>query len=133
MTASEILRGFREAMRINEFHRAAREWLAADQIGLWPQSAKLIRRPAAYAAIDNAFPGRGGWRFEEISLLADGDRVVTDRRITHADLEVIARAITFHETRQGRIARQTEYGPDRYPVPAWRVGIPEVDGVRAPF
>lgn len=133
MTPTEIVRGFWAAMRSNDFDRAARDWLAADYIGLWPQSAELIRGPDAYAAVNNAFPGAGDWRFEEIALLADGDRVVTDMRITNAPLEVVVHAITFHDIGDGRITRQTEYWPDSYPVPPWRAGLLEVDGDRSRF
>ena len=133
MNSTGIVRGFWEAMRSNDFNRAVREWLAVDYIGLWPQSAELIRGPGAYAAVNNAFPGRGDWRFEEISLLADGDRVATDMRITNAPLEVVIHAITFHDICAGKISRQTEYWPDSYPAPAWRAEFLERDPAQARF
>ena len=127
MSPTEIVRGFWGAMRDNDFAATAHRWLAPDYLGLWPQTAEVIRGPDAYARVNDAFPGKGDWRFEELSLLADGDRVVTDMRITNAPLEIIVRCLTFHEIRAGQITRQTEFWPDSYPVPAWRLGLLAVD------
>ncbi|MFD1797037.1 nuclear transport factor 2 family protein [Paracoccus aurantiacus] len=127
MNSTDIVRGFWEAMRGNDFTLAAERWLSPDYIGLWPQSSEVIQGPAAYARVNNAFPGRGDWRFEERALLADGARVVTDMLISNAPLEVEIHAITFHETRDGLIHRQTEYWPDRYPRPDWRADLLPVD------
>ena len=82
MTPTEIVRGFWAAMRGNDFTAAAHRWLAPDYLGLWPQTAEVIRGPDAYARVNNAFPGQGDWQFEEIWLIADGNRVATDMRIT---------------------------------------------------
>ena len=49
--------------------------------------------------------------------MADGDRVVTDMRVTNAALEITIHCLTFHDIRDGQIIRQTEYWPDTYPVP----------------
>ena len=127
MTPTEIVRGFWGAMRDNDFAATAHRWLAPDYLGLWPQTAEVIRGPDAYARVNDAFPGKGDWRFEEISLLADGDRVVTDMRITNAPLEVAVRCLSFHEVRAGQIIRQTEFWPDSHPVPVWRQGVLKVD------
>ena len=127
MTPTEIVRGFWQAMRDNDFTATAHRWLAPDYLGLWPQTAEVIRGPEGYARVNNAFPGKGHWRFEEIALLADGCRVVTDMRITNAPLEIAVRCLTFHEIQDHQIVRQTEFWPDSYPVPAWRQGLLEVD------
>ncbi|WBU60611.1 nuclear transport factor 2 family protein [Paracoccus albus] len=127
MNSTDIVRAFWASMQSNDFDMAAREWLSPDYIGSWPQTGEVIRGPAEYAAVNNAFPGRGDWRFEEISLVADGNRVVTDTRITHEPLEIATHAITFHEISGNLILRQTEYWPDEYPVPAWREGFLKID------
>lgn len=127
MDSSDIVRSFWEAMRSNDFTAAAQRWFAPDYIGLWPQTAEVIRGPGDYARVNNLFPGRGDWGFEEISLLTEGPRVVTDMRITNRPLEILIRCLTFHETRDGLITRQTEFWPEDYPVPAWRKGLLEVD------
>ncbi|MBA4492090.1 nuclear transport factor 2 family protein [Paracoccus sp. S1E-3] len=127
MTPTEIVRGFWDAMRENDFTAAADRWLAPDYLGLWPQTGEVMRGPDAFARVNNAFPGQGDWRFEEISLLADGARVVTDMRITNAPLEIAVRCLSFHEIDGRHILRQTEFWPDSYPVPDWRRGLLEVD------
>ena len=131
MTPTEIVRGFWDAMRVNDFDAAAHRWMSPDYVGLWPQTAEVIRGPESYARVNNAFPGKGDWKFDEMSLLADGPRVVTDMRISNATLEVSIRCITFHDIADGQIVRQTEFWPDSYPVPAWRIGILEVDPLTA--
>lgn len=127
MTSKDIVRGFWDAMRSNDFKKAAHDWLSPDFICLWPQTGEVIYGPAKYAEVNDAFPGGGEWQFEEVSLLVDGDRVVTDIRISNEPLEVAIHAITFHETGQNLILRQTEYWPDAYPVPGWRQGLLTVD------
>lgn len=127
MTSTDIVRSFWEAMRTNDYAKAAHAWLTPDYIGLWPQTGEVIRGPDQYAAVNDAFPGTGHWRFEEISLLMDGARVVTDMRVLNDPLEVAIHAITFHEISGNLIRRQTEYWPDDYPVPAWRAGLLQVD------
>ena len=127
MTSADIVRGFWEAMHSNDFSKTAHDWLAPDFIGMWPQTGEVIHGPGQYAAVNDAFSGGGTWRFEEVSLLESGNRVVTDMRVLNAALEVSIHAITFHEIEGKLIRRQTEYWPDAYPVPAWRAGILPVD------
>ncbi len=131
MNSTEIVRSFWDAMRSNDFSVAAHTWLAPDYLGLWPQTGEVIRGPDAYARVNDAFPGHGHWEFEERSLLADGDRVVTDMLIFNEALKVSIHAISFHETAGGLIIRQTEYWPDAYPAPEWRRGLLEIDSTLA--
>ena len=51
MTPTEIVRGFWGAMRDNDFAATAHRWLAPDYLGLWPQTAEVIRGPDAYARV----------------------------------------------------------------------------------
>lgn len=118
MTPTEVVQAFWRAMGTNDFAAAARDWLADDFVLDWPQSGERVRGPDAFAALDAAYPAHGPWRFTLERLLADGDRVVTDVRVT--DGTVRARAITFHTVRGARIARQREYWPDPFEAPAWR-------------
>lgn len=127
MDGREIVRAFWDAMNSNDFHAAAKRWLAPDYVGLWPQTGEVIRGPAQYGAVNSAFPGMGGWHFTEASILAEGARVVSDTRITNPGLEVVIHALTFHDIQDGLIARQTEYWPDSYPVPEWRKGLLKID------
>lgn len=132
MSPTETVRAFWQSMRSNDWQAAAAH-LAPDYRGLWPQTGEVMEGRAGFAAMQAAFPGQGGWQFEEIALLADGPRVVTDMRITHATLDLCARAITFHDTADGLITRQTEFWPDPYPVPDWRRGLAPVRPDLAPY
>ncbi|MEZ5724975.1 MAG: nuclear transport factor 2 family protein [Paracoccaceae bacterium] len=127
MNSADIVRGFWDAMRSNDFDAAAARWLAPDYVGLWPQSGEVARGPDAFARMNNVFPDQGNWRFEETSILADGPRVVSNMRVTNAGTGDVFHTITFHDVAEGRITRQTEYWPDPYEVPAWRMGLTEID------
>ncbi|MDO5614141.1 MAG: nuclear transport factor 2 family protein [Paracoccus sp. (in: a-proteobacteria)] len=151
MTAggAALVRAFWSAMNGNDWGAVAERFLAPDFTAFWPQSAEVIEGRDAFARINAAFPGQGGWRFQIVSLLADsadstapdavspgnGDniRVVTDTRITQADHNITARVITFHDIAGGLIRRQTEFWPDPYPVPEWRRGMLTLDPQRARF
>ncbi|WP_284165196.1 nuclear transport factor 2 family protein [Frigidibacter sp. SD6-1] len=106
-----------EAMRTNDFAAAAR-WLAEDVVIDWPQSRERIRGRINFAALNDAYPASGRWRFTLNRIVADGAEVVTD--VTVTDGTLIARALTFHRVADGLITQQTEYWPDDYPAPDWR-------------
>lgn len=129
----DIVRRYWTAMNGNDWDAVARTCLAEGFQGLWPQSAEVIAGRGQFSRVNGAFPGQGGWRFEVLSLLADGDRVVTDTRVTQADLGITARALTFHDCADGLILRQTEFWPDPFPIPEWRRGMLAADPHRAPF
>lgn len=131
--AAALVSGFWSAMNDNDWRAVADCFLAKNFEGLWPQSSEVIEGRDAFAMVNGAFPGQGGWRFQIVSLLSEGDRVVSDTRITQSDLQIVARAITFHQIEQGLIRRQTEFWPDAYPVPEWRAGMLPVDPARAQF
>lgn len=105
-------------MNGNDFASVARDYLAGDIRILWPQSREVIEGRAAFAALNAAYPATGCWRFHLRDLLSQGGRVCSVTEITDGTQE--ARAITFHDIREGLIARQVEYWPDPYPAPAWR-------------
>lgn len=127
----DLIREFWASMNGNDWRAVAARFLAEDFEGLWPQSSEVIAGRDAFAQVNGAFPGQGGWRFQIVSLLADGGRAVSDTRVTQPDLGFVARAITFHDITDGLIRRQTEFWPDAYPVPDWRAGLLIVDPSRA--
>lgn len=129
--AEQLIRDFWRDMNGNDWRAVAARYLADDFEGFWPQSAEVIGGRDDFARVNGAFPGQGGWRFRIVSLLADGERAVSDTGVTQKDLAITARAITFHEIAGGRIRRQTEFWPDPYPVPDWRAGLLAVDPSRA--
>lgn len=69
--------------------------------------------------INSDYPSDSGvWHFTVESVVADSDRAVTD--VTVTDGHQHARAITFFEVVEGRIASMVEYWPDPYEAPDWR-------------
>lgn len=125
------VRDFWQDMNGNDWRTVAARHLADEFEGFWPQTSEVIGGRDDFARVNGAFPGQGGWRFRVVSLLVDGNRVVSDTRVTQDDLSITARAITFHEIEDGLIRRQTEFWPDANPVPAWRAGLLTVDPSRA--
>ena len=131
---SEIVAAYWQAMNGNDWAAVAARFLAPDFTCIWPQSAEIICGRDDFVRVNAGFPGQGGWRFEIVSMIADGDRCASDCRITQPDLEITARAVTFHEIGSaGLIQRQTEFWPDPFPVPEWRRGLLATDPERARF
>lgn len=119
MEPKEVVLAYWEAMRTNDFARAA-DWFTEDILIDWPQSRERIRGRGNFAALNHAYPAAGRWTFTMNRILAEGAEVLTD--MTISDGTVAARALTFHSVRDGVIARQTEFWPDDYPAPDWRAG-----------
>lgn len=127
------VRAFWQAMNGNDWAAVAGRFLAPGFTLTWPQTGEVIDSPAEFVAVNAAFPGQGGWRFELIALTGGGDEAASDTRITHPGLGITARALTFHCLQGRLIAAQTEFWPDPYPVPEWRRGLLAVDRNRARF
>ncbi|PKL41651.1 MAG: polyketide cyclase [Candidatus Riflebacteria bacterium HGW-Riflebacteria-1] len=117
MTPREVVESFWETMRANDFHAAGR-WLADGFECYWPQSSEVICGRDNFAEINTRYPSAGLWRFDIVSLVGEGDAVVTDVKVT--DGAVHARVITFHTVKDGLIVRQTEFWPDPFEPPVWR-------------
>ncbi|MCD4655263.1 nuclear transport factor 2 family protein [bacterium] len=117
MTAKEVVLAYWKAMMSNNFFKAG-EWLSEDFECYWPQSSELIIGRKNFAEINTHYPANGKWRFNIISVVCEGNQVVSDVEVT--DGAINARAITFHTVENGLIIRQTEYWPDNYDAPEWR-------------
>tara|TARA_Y100001960_G_scaffold312316_1_gene373870 strand:- start:274 stop:648 length:375 start_codon:yes stop_codon:yes gene_type:complete len=117
MDAKQVVLSYWHAMESNDFS-AASLWLSEDFECHWPQSDELIRGRKNFVALNSAYPTEGRWRFTINSIVAEGERVVTDVSVT--DGSRMDRAITFHTVSENLISKQTEYWPENYPAPAWR-------------
>ena len=117
MIPKDVVLGFWDAMRTNDFAKAA-EWLAEDFQGYWPQSSELTVGRDNFTAINSEYLANGIWRFELNSIVCEGDTVVTDVLVTDSVLN--DRVITFHTVVDGLIQKQTEFWPDPFEAPAWR-------------
>jgi len=117
--SKQIVEGFWAEMQTNDF-KAAGEFLEDDYVLEWPQSGERIRGRANFVAVNENYPAHGRWEFRIHRIIADGDEVVSDVRVT--DGEIAGRVITFSTIRDGKIMHQTEFWPDPYEPAAWRAG-----------
>jgi ketosteroid isomerase-like protein len=117
MTPKEIVERFWKVMESNDF-RAAAEMLHEEYRLLWPQSGERVEGRENFAEINTNYPAEGKWRFTVNSIVAEGDRVVSDVSVTDGSIE--ARAITFSTVRDGKIAEQVEFWPDPFEPQPWR-------------
>jgi len=115
--SKRVVERFWAAMHANDF-RAAGELLHDEYVLEWPQSGERIRGRANFVAVNEHYPSAGRWSVAVHRLIAEGDEVVSEVRVT--DGVLTAWAITFSTVREGRIARQTEYWPDPFEAAAWR-------------
>ena len=113
----DVVLAFWQCMHSNDF-LAASDWLAEEFECFLPQSGETIRCGWDYAMINIHFPSFGPWSFEVESLLADGERVVSDVKIT--DGIQVARVVTFSTVLEGKIVRQVEYWPESFAAAEWR-------------
>ena len=117
--SKKIVEGFWAAMQTNDF-KAAGEFLHEDYVLEWPQSGERIRGRANFVAVNTHYPAHGRWEFTIHRIIAEGAEVVSDVSVT--DGKITGRAITFSSVRDGKIVHQTEFWPDPFAPPAWRVG-----------
>lgn len=109
--AERVVRHFWSLMQENHF-TAVGAVLSDDFLLEWPQSGECIRGRANFAAMNAAYPAHGPWRFDVRRLIAQPHGVVTETDVT--DGVQGARAITFFELRDEKIARIVEYWPDPF-------------------
>ena len=85
-----------------------RPLLAEDFVAEWPQTAERIVGPGNFIALNTNYPGK--WRCTLLDLLANGDRVVTQVRISDGDQALFA--LSFFTIEGGRISHAREYFAD---------------------
>lgn len=117
-----VVRRFWLLMASNDFE-SVRAVLDDDFVLEWPQSAERIRGGANFARMNAEYPAHGRWQFRVEQLVAQGTAVVT--RVAITDGVQQARAISFFEVADGRIARMTEYWPEPYAPPEGRHHLTE--------
>lgn len=118
--SEKVIADFWSAMATNDFAHAS-QWLHPDFEYYMPQTGEYLKGRSAFAALNNAYPAEGIWRFEVRSIIADAERAVSDVAIT--DGVMTATAITFHVLKNDLILKQREYWPDSYPAPEWRADL----------
>jgi ketosteroid isomerase-like protein len=113
----DVVRRFWDAMATNDF-RVAADLLHDDYVLEWPQSRERIRGRENFVMVNERYPAAGRWQFDVRRIIADEHEVVSQVKVTDGQTE--GTAITFSQIRDGRIIRQTEYWPDRFPAATWR-------------
>lgn len=121
----ELVHKFWETMQTNDF-RAASQYLSADFVLEWPQSAERIRGRENFARVNEEYPAQGRWHFTINQMVAGENEVVSDVSVT--DGVVHARAITFSTIQDGKIVKQVEFWPETYPAPENRRHLVEIMG-----
>ena len=117
MKPQDVVLAFWQCMHSNDF-LAASDWLAEEFECHLPQSGESICGGWNYAMVNIHFPSFGPWSYEIESMIADGDRVVSDVKITDGIQE--ARLVTFSTVCGDKIVRQVEYWPERFVAAEWR-------------
>jgi len=107
--AEDTVREFWRLMATNDFH-AVKAVLAENFFADWPQTNEHIPTPAAFCALNAAYPAAGPWRFTLNRLIATDTEAVTDVSVTDGTTQ--ARAITFFTIASGKIQNITEYWPE---------------------
>ncbi|MGW9168326.1 nuclear transport factor 2 family protein [Agromyces sp. NPDC055658] len=103
----------------------ARDWagvraLLADELVVeWFASLERIVGPENFVAVNAEYPE--GWSIRIISIVADGDRVVSEVEVPHEGVGVF-RAASFWRVREGLIVEGREYWTTRGgdAAPEWR-------------
>ena len=116
-TPKAIVQTFWDTMQTNDFEAASR-LLSENYVLHWPQSGERVEGRANFAAINQAYPAHGVWRFEVYRLVAEGAEVVSDVSVT--DGKVSGRVITFSTIEDGLITAQLEFWPEAFTAPTWR-------------
>lgn len=117
LSPKETVLAYWEGMNSNNFVKAA-ESFSDDYTCIWPQSSELIRGKENFIAVNSYYPAKGRWVFTLNTVIAEGNRVVSDVSISDGDVR--ARALTFHNIEKGKIVKQTEFWPEDYEAPGWR-------------
>ena len=103
----------------------ARDWggmaalVAEDAVIDWPVSAERIAGRDNFVAVNREYPE--GWSINVLRVVADGDQVVSEVEVPHAELGTF-RAASFWTVTDGMITGGTEYwtSPGADEAPQWR-------------
>ncbi len=121
--AVELVKKFWELMASNDFQSVG-SILSDDFVLEWPQSGERIRGRDNYAAMNEEYPAHGRWTFTINRLVGNDHEAVSD--VTVSDGLQVARALSFFETRDGKIIRMVEYWPEPFAARHERKHLVEV-------
>ena len=120
MTAEQVVRSLWERIQARDW--AGMKALLAPEIVLeWPATGERFEGPDAIVAVNEEYPE--GWSIDVVRVMPgpDGETVVSEVEVPHADLGTFAVA-SFWRVRDGRVTAGREYwvqcGAER--PPPWR-------------
>ena len=123
MKPSEVVRALWNSIQARDWGAVA-DLIAEDAIVEWPVSAERIVGRDNYVAVNREYPE--GWSINVLRIVADGDQVVSEVEVPHAEFGRF-RAASFWTVTGGKIVRGTEYwssvGADEAPL--WRSAFVE--------
>ena len=122
-TAVELILEFFKRMNTNDFQTVG-ELLADDYLLEWPQSGERIRGRENFVAVNQEYPALGPWRFTINTIVVNEDEAASDVSVT--DGTQAARALTFTTVKNGKIIKQIEYWPEKFPAPENRHHLVEM-------
>jgi ketosteroid isomerase-like protein len=103
----------------------ARDWdgvgelIAPDAVVEWPVTGERIVGRDNFVAVQREYPE--GWTIQVVRVFGQGDQVVSEVDVPHADMGMFA-AASFWTVRDGQIVRGREYWvtPGSETPPEWR-------------
>ncbi len=115
LTPSEVVETLWAAFDRFEFAAVA-PLLHDEFVCEFPQSGEVMRGRDNFIAVNAYYPGR--WRCTIQQLVAEGDKVVTETRVSDGDQTFTA--LSFFTFMDGKIIHLREYWPDPMPAQEWR-------------
>ncbi len=109
--AVEVVEKLWHLMASNDF-RSVGSVLADDFVLDWPQSNERIRGRDHFATMNEEYPANGRWEFTVNRIVGNDIEAVSDVSVTDGMQK--ARAISFFEVRNGRIATMVEFWPEPF-------------------
>jgi hypothetical protein len=124
----EMAAQYEEVLKTGDFGRMAeltRQYATDDFIEEWPQSGERLNK-ANSAKLTEAYADMSGTnpKFTYRRMLGGGDLFVIEGTIDYGD-GIPVSYVAIGETRNGKVARVTEYFANPFEAPAWRADFVE--------
>lgn len=124
----ELAARFEEVLKSGDFVRLAelvRDYATDDFVEEWPQSGERLTKAASMRMAD-AYPAMSGMspKFTYKRMIGGGDVFIVEGTIDYGD-GIPVSYVGVGETRDGKVARMTEYFANPFEAPAWRADFVE--------
>ncbi|HEY6058285.1 MAG TPA: nuclear transport factor 2 family protein [Candidatus Limnocylindrales bacterium] len=124
----EMAARFEEVLKSGDFNRLSallQEYATDDFVEEWPQSGERLTKAASMRMAEH-YPEMSGTNpsFTYRRMLGGGDIFVVEGTIDYGD-GIPVSYVGVGETRDGKVARMTEYFANPFEAPAWRADFVE--------